>query len=191
MIKNTSFRNQSGFTLVEILISMAIFVTALTAVSAIFVFASDSQQKTLAISNTQADIRFAMEVISQQIRRGSIDYASSQYGGTISSNPQDVLVLRDSSNNQVWFRRNTSSGRGIVEMSEDGSTWVDLTPPSVSVDVLKFYLSPTTDPFINSPTTNQQPMVTVTMVSSSTETGAETLLPTYIQTTIASRQYVR
>ena len=49
----------------------------------------------------------------------------------------------------------------------------------------------TTDPFIANPATNQQPMVTVTMVTSSLAAGAETLLPTYIQTTVASRQYVR
>ncbi|MAG28568.1 hypothetical protein CL632_00260 [bacterium] len=190
-MKSKNNTNQSGFTLVEMLVAMAIFVTAITAVSTIFAFSNKSQRVTQAISNTQADARFAIEVMAQQIRRGSIDYASSQYGGTISSNPQDVLVLRDSSNNQVWFRRNIVSSRGIVEMSEDGSVWVDLTPPDVSIDLLKFYMSPATDPFAANPSTNQQPVVTITMVTSSTETAGENLLPTYVQTSVASRQYVR
>lgn len=187
--QHTSF--ESGFTLVEILVAIAIFVTALTAISAIFMYANRSQRTTLAVSETQSDARFALEVMAQQIRRGSIDYASTQYGGTIGSNPQDVLVLRDSSNNQVWFRRTASGSRGIVEMSEDGATWVDLTPPTVSVDVLKFYLSPSEDPFLAAPAVNQQPLVTITMVSSSTAVGTETVLPAYLQTTVSSRRYAR
>jgi prepilin-type N-terminal cleavage/methylation domain-containing protein len=183
--------NKSGFTLVEMLVAIAIFVTALTAVSAIFTFSNKSQRTTQALSDTQSDARFALEVMAQNIRRGSIDYASTEYGGTIASNPQDVLVLRDTNNNQVWFKKVTSGTQGVAQMSEDGSTWVDLTPPDVSVALLKFYISPATDPFLASPVTNQQPLVTITMVTSSTADAGESLLPTYIQTTVASRQYIR
>ncbi|MBI2050600.1 MAG: prepilin-type N-terminal cleavage/methylation domain-containing protein [Parcubacteria group bacterium] len=183
--------NQSGFTLVELLIAIAIFVTALTAASAIFTYANKSQRVTKAVTDAQSDARFSLEVMAQQIRRGSIDYASSEYGGTIAANPQDVLVLRTNTGSSVWFRRSASAGRGIVEMSEDGVVWAELTPPSVSVDILKFYLSPATDPFVASPAANEQPRVTITMVTSSTGAGVATLLPTYIQTTVASRQYVR
>lgn len=183
--------SQSGFTLVELLVSVAIFVTAVTAVSAIFTYANRSQRTTRAVTDMQSDARFSLEVMAQHIRRGSIDYSASVYGGSIASNPQDVLVLLDTAGNQVWFRRNADGSRGVVEMSEDGSTWVELTPPSVSVDVLRFYLTPVTDPFGLNPATNQQPRVTVTMATSSTATGVETLLPTYIQTTVTSRQYVR
>jgi len=186
-----SAHDQSGFTLVELLVAMAIFVTALTAASAIFTYANKSQRVTRAVTDAQSDARFALEVMAQQIRRGSIDYASSEYGGAIAANPQDVLVLRTNTGSQVWFRRVESGGRGVVEMSEDGAAWVELTPPSVSVDILTFYLSPATDPFVASPAANEQPRVTVTMVTSSTAAGVETLLPTYIQTTVTSRQYVR
>jgi prepilin-type N-terminal cleavage/methylation domain-containing protein len=183
--------NKFGFTLVEIIVAMAIFVAALTAVSSIFTYANRSQRTTQAITDVQSDARFAMEVMSQQIRRGSIDYSSSQYGGSIDSNPQDVLVLRDNDNNQVWFMRGVSQGRGVVQISEDGAVWSDLTPPSVSVDLLRFYMSPTTDPFVQNPTTSQQPRVTITMVTSSTDIKNQLLHPSYIQTTITSRQYVR
>lgn len=183
--------NQFGFTLVELLVAIAIFVTALTAASAIFTYANRSQRITRAVTDTQSDARFALEVMAQQARRGSIDYASTEYGGAIASNPQDVLVLRDASASQVWFRRTASGSRGVVEMSEDGTAWVELTPPSVSVDVLKFYLSPATDPFGASPASNVSPRVTIVMVTSSEGVGAEHLFPTYLQTTIASRQYAR
>ncbi len=184
-------RNNSGFTLVELIVSMAIFVTALSAISTIFMYYNRIQRTTEAVSDVQTDARFALEVIAQRIRRSSIYYSSSQYGGSISSNPQDVLVLQDSEENQTWFRRNTDASRGYIEMSENGSDWVNLTPPDVSVDILKFYISPTQDPFLSNPTTNIQPKVTVVMVTSSTSANTESLMPTYLQTTISSRQYLR
>jgi prepilin-type N-terminal cleavage/methylation domain-containing protein len=183
--------NNSGFTIIEMLIAMAIFVTAITSVSAIFTFTNKTQRVTKATQKTQADARFAMEVMAQQVRRGSIDYNATPYGDTIASNPQDVLVLRDSSDNEIWFQRRDFSGRFVVAMSEDGSTWVDLTPPDISVDILKFYLSPSTDPFSSNPSTNNQPQVTIVMRTSNTSTEGQGLFPIFMQTTVSSRQYVR
>jgi len=183
--------NQSGFTLVEMLVAIAIFVTSLTAVSAIFMYSNKSQRATEVISEVQSDARFALEVMAQQIRKSSIDYASSQYGGIIDSNPEEVLVLRDSNNNQVWFRRSASSGRGIIEMSENGTAWVDLTPPDIKIDLLKFYISPSEDPFSSNPNSNKQPLVTIVMASSSTDYAGENIVPAFLQTTVSSRQYIR
>ncbi len=70
-----------------------------------FVFSNKTQRVTQATQKTQADARFAIEVIAQQIRRGSIDYDSTEYNGIIVDNPQDVLVLRDINDNQIWFRK--------------------------------------------------------------------------------------
>ena len=183
--------NESGFTLVEVLVAIAIFVSSITAISAIFAYSSKSQRTTEAISEVQSDARFAMEVMAQSIRRGSIDYASSQYEGSIDSNPQAVLVLRDNANNQIWFKRAISGSTGVVQMSEDGIEWFDLTPIDVDIDLLKFYLSPLTDPFSANPSINIQPKVTIVMTTSSATDVGEHLLPTFLQTTVSSRQYVR
>jgi len=183
--------NNSGFTLVEILVAMAIFVTSITAMTTIFSYSNKSQRVTETISEVQSDARFAMEVMAQQIRRGSIDYSSSEYGGTISSNPQDVLVLLDADDNQVWFRRYISEGHGVAQLSYDGITWVDLTPPDVNVDLLKFYLSPSTDPFGANPSVNIQPKVTIVMATKSNQAAGENIPSTFLQTTISSRKYAR
>ncbi len=182
---------QHGFTLIEILVTLAIFMSAISAVGAIFLFSNNTQRKTAAIQQTQTDARFAMEVMAQQVRKGSIDYDSSEYSGSISSNPQEVLVLRDADNNQVWFQKGTNGSRGVVQISDDGSSWNDITPTDISVDLLQFYISPTTNPFATSPSTNQQPMVTIVLTTSNVSTEGEGLPPTRIQTTISSRQYVR
>ena len=190
-VNSTLYKKSAGFTLVEMLVSIAIFVTSITSISAIFMYANRSQRATEAISEVQSDARFAMEVMAQQIRRGSVDYSSSEYGGEIDSNPQDVLVLRDSANNQIWFKRALSEGRGIIQMSEDGNTWYDISPSDINVNLLKFYIFPLTNPFLQSSISNNQPLVTIIMSTSSNEAVGQNLLPTFLQTTVSSRQYVR
>jgi len=188
---NKKINNNSGFTLVEILVAMSIFVTAMIAVTAIFSFSNQTQRTTQAVQELQSDARFAMEIMAQQIRRSSIYYASTQYGGSISSNPQDVLVLLNNNNEQAWFRRGVSGSQGILEISSDGSAWEQVSPPEINVDLLKFYISPSSNPFISNPTVNIQPKVTIVMRTSNTSRGGENLSPNYLQTTVSSRQYLR
>jgi len=184
-------KNNKGFTLVELLVSMAIFVTSVVAISTLFSYSNRTQMSTKVISEVQSDARFAIEVISQHIRRSSIYYNSAQYGGEISSNPVEVLVLEDLSGDFVWFRKGVCGGVGCVEMSEDGLSWSSLTPPGVSVNLLKFYISPSTDPFSDNPSSNQQPKVTVVMSTSANNAQGGSVAPFYIQTTVSSRQYLR
>lgn len=169
---------------------MAIFTTAVTTLANIFLYANRTQRKTQAVQETQTDARFAMEVMAQAIRRGTIDY--SYYGGDIAVNPQTVLALLDSSGNGIQFRKTNSAGRGILEISQDGGTvWAAITPVGVSISTLSFYLSPVSDPFADNPTSNTQPLVTIALHTTNTSEEGETLAPTFLQTTISSRQYLR
>ncbi|MDP1709398.1 MAG: type II secretion system protein [Candidatus Komeilibacteria bacterium] len=182
--------NQSGFTLVEILITMAIFTTAMTTVANIFLLSNRSQRKTQALQTSESDARFALEVISQQVRRGNIDYA--YYGGAIGANPQAVLALLDNSGASVRFQRAVVDGRGVLQISQDsGVTWADLTPDDISINAVAFYLSPTTNPFASPPLSQSQPLVTIVIDTSNTTPEGATLSPTFLQTTISSRGYLR
>ena len=182
--------NQQGFTLVEMIITMAIFTTALTTVANIFLYANRTQRKTQAGQQSQFDARFAMEVMAQQVRRGQIDYA--YYGGAIAGNPQTVLALTDSTGAKVQFRRQTVGGVGKVQVSFDnGANWTDLTPPGLSAAVLSFFLSPPSDPFAAVPASHAQPLVTIALSTTSTSAEGLTLPPVFLQTTVVSRQYLR
>lgn len=182
--------NQLGFTLVEILVAMAVFTTAVTSLSEIFLLTNKTQRKTQAIQQSQTDARFAIEVMAQQVRRGNIDYA--YYGGTIAANSQAVLAIIDSNNNRIQFRRQAPAGQGIIQISQDnGATWADITPPEISVGTLSFYISPTTDPFASTPSSNQQPLVTIVVATTNTTTEGSTMPPMFMQTSVSSRQYLR
>ena len=188
-IKST-IKNRKGFTLAEILVAMAVFTTSVTSVANIFMFANRAQRKTQAVQQSQADARFAMEVMAQQVRRGNIDYA--YYGGTIAANPQTVLAIIDANNNHVQFRRQVTAGHGIIQISQDnGATWADITPPEISVSTLAFYVSPATDPFAAAPSSNQQPLVTINVTTTNTTTEGSSMPPMFMQTSVSSRQYLR
>lgn len=180
--------NNSGFTLVEILVAMAIFVTAATAIAAIFSYTTASQRKTEIVQKAQGDARFAMEVLSQEIRKGSVKYAAYD-GGVIPADPQDLLVLLDQDRGEVWFREQD----GAVQISETGAvgSWESLTPPDITVDLLRFYITPSTDPFVDAPASSSQPRVTIVLSTSSTPSNTDTPIRTFLQTTVSSRQYLR
>ncbi len=58
MFQVSSYKLQEdGFTLVEILVSLAIFSSALVMISGIFVFSTRAQQKTAVIERVQGDAR--------------------------------------------------------------------------------------------------------------------------------------
>lgn len=188
MNMSTYFKiDHSGFTLIELLVTLAIFAGALTAAANIFLYTQRAQRRTENIQATQTDARFALEVMSQEIRHSNIDYAF--YGGAIGVGPQGTLALSGSDGTRLQFHRIVSAGRGLVQVSLDaGATWIDLTPTDVSVSSLAFYLSPPTDPFAPNPSSNQPPLVTIVMRTTGTRPEAT---PTFVQTTVSARQYLR
>ena len=189
-IKISNEINQAGFTLVEMLVTMAIFVTAITAIANIVLYSNRLQRQTQALQKTQSDARFALEVMAQQIRRGNIDYI--YYGGSIPSNPQSVLALLNKGGEQIQFRRVVSAGRGEIQIWQEGDAdWTAITPPEISIENLDFYLSPATDPFAPGYTQNSQPLATIALTSVNISRAGQELTPLFLQTTIASRQYLR
>ncbi len=188
-IKRKKLR-QDGFTLVEILITMAIFTTAMTTVTNIFMLSNRSQRKTQAWQASESDARFAMEVMAQAVRRGRIDY--TYYGGTIAANPQTVLALLDNNGASVRFQKVLSASIGALQISQDGGvTWADLTPAGVSVNNVAFFLAPATDPFADPPANDLQPLITIAMNTSNTSVEGASIPPTFLQTTVSSREYLR
>lgn len=181
--------NQDGFTLIELLVTLAIFSSIMTAASGIFIYTQRAQRHTENRQATQTDVRFALEVMAQQVRSGNIDYGA--YGGTIGANPQTLLALTKPGGEKIQFRRITVGSRGEVQLSQDGGVvWQGLTPPDLSVGILAFYLSPATDPFAASPQADQPPLATIVMSAVSLRAGGGEA-PVFLQTSVSSRQYLR
>jgi prepilin-type N-terminal cleavage/methylation domain-containing protein len=76
MIENIN-KNQSGFTLIEILVSMAIFSILVFAAASIYIAFNNSQIRTTASQQLLNDSQYAMEVMAREIRNSTIVYPSA------------------------------------------------------------------------------------------------------------------
>lgn len=200
---NQHLRNKSGFTIMETVMVMAIFVIAATYALALFVRSNTVQKRTANIQRTLADARYALEVMAREFRMGNIDY--QYYGGLLPAMPISgdgaTLALLDSENNPIRFRRTETapnSGRYVIQLyNETSGQWYDLTPEDLNVTRLDFYLAPGQDPFnwqTGGYASNEQPVATIILETEGLFVEGGTLSQprqSHFQTTVASRKYAR
>ena len=179
---------------------MGIFAIATAAALGIFVTSNQVQKRTANLQRELADARYALEVMAREVRMGAIDYG---YDGYASPLPflESVLAIRDADDQPIRFGRfDVGSGRYAIKVCDQEicnvEDWLDITPEDLSIARLDFYISPAEDPFTwNGATVNypfdSQPLVTIVMQSVGTYLEGEINRVVNLQTTVASRQYVR
>ncbi len=192
---------KQGFTLIEMMVVLAIFSIVTVVIVDIFMMASRAQRRTLAVQRIQSDARYSMEAITREIKMDNIDY--NFYGGTISSEPQDVLALRDADDNSIIFKKSTENcpvgtTNCLVVSLDGGTTWESITSKGINVLDLKFYIDPSKDPFklvkigeAYTYETDNQPRVTVVLVTEGIGGRVEEQQTVYLQTTVSNRIYRR
>lgn len=193
----------NGFTLLEMVVAVSIFSIAVLVLMQIFLATAKSQQKSSAILRVQAEARYAMEVISRQIRSGYLDY--DYYAGPLvlvdsdSNGISDAvanLALRDLNNDQIIFSRSNENCPvdvdNCIKMNFAGVIQ-NLSGKGLEIENLEFYISPITDPFIPDfdPATGSQPKVTIAMAIKSIGSRPEQIATVFLQTTVSSRYYKR
>jgi prepilin-type N-terminal cleavage/methylation domain-containing protein len=175
---------KSGFTLAEILVSVALFSVIILSSTQIFKLVIDGQRSALASQNVQEGLKYFLEVIGKEIRMAQKD--DGVCGGVpddkifyVSENSLgDVLAFKnyygqcvtyvlvaDNSNPRFWIGRDSEAGF--------------ISPGKISLDDLQFVLTEST---------STQPVVTVNLrahaLSESQFSSAMT-----IQTSLTSRYY--
>ena len=182
---------KKGFTLIEMLVATALFLTVITASIGIFLSTIMANSKINAMQKVENEVRYIMEIISKEIRLGTIyyDYYEEVYGESF-KNPVPIIALRDNADNISYFALNGDAmSSGIVQMSlNDGDTWSDLSTDSIIVDSLDFYLLPDSNPFVQDAEIIKQPMVILYLQAHYNKQNASDG-QIKIQTVISSRQY--
>ncbi|MFH1112193.1 MAG: prepilin-type N-terminal cleavage/methylation domain-containing protein [Patescibacteria group bacterium] len=189
-----------GFTLMEIVVVMFIFTLASILIAEIFVNVQKAQQKIRDTQVAYTDARYLMEVMAREIRSDLIDYVA--YGTISDPNDPDVidkLYLATSQGAKVVFRYHNpcpkgNTAIGCVTIKRDTGEENVISSPKLSIDTLTFYITPLKDPFPENvilTTPDIQPQVTIVLKASSTNIKIEDQKPIYLQTTVASRAYVR
>jgi len=164
MVKKKKLNNKA-FTLIEMIVSLSIFVLIVLIVINVYIVINHSQRRTVEMQKLQSDTRYIFEAMAQEIRLGVVDY--NFYSNT--SPPLDlhpdastdnyILALLDQNADSVFFRRSGTDGSGTAiqyckEITTgdcelvDGPGWQDVTPEGVQVIDLRFAITPSADPFV-------------------------------------------
>ncbi len=172
----TFSKNKRGFTLIEMIVALSIFVLTVLMATNIYLLINNAQRKVVAMQRVQDDVRYLFEAISQEIRLGQINYGFYD-DNNIDLHPEAteenvVLAIITQSGEQVFYRRSS-----VVEDANDGlgdavqyctisaandcaiddeidditgeSKWQNITPASVATKALRFTITPSADPFVS------------------------------------------
>ena len=157
-----------GFTLVELLVAMAVFSLIVVSMGATAVSVIKSQRKSLALQNTQETARYILESVSKEIRMSKINSADS--GGSATA----ILNITNAKSETFNYQFDNTSKilyRGGQALN---STNLEVTGG--------FYIRKSTS-------LPARAVVTLVMKVKATGGRAETEAEIYLQSTISSRAF--
>ena len=202
MIKNFKKNKTSGFTLLEVIVSVAIFSIVFVSVAGAFVSVMDAYQKVTSTSANIDNLTSALESMVRETKTGSV-YFCSNSPGTFTT-PHDcssggnyfaftnINVPRPygSVNDPIVYKFVSCSGApsdpycGRIQRSDDsGASYYPVTvaPPAITINYVKFYVTGTAPlPDI------AQPKVTIIM-KGTVGVKANIVVPFSVQTTVSQR----
>ena len=208
-----------GFTVIEMIITMAVFSIVLGVIIQIFIFTSRTQRSGRSVQEAYAEARTVVETMSREIQNGSIDY--SYYTGDPPPESLNAAVnvaaLRDSQGQAVRFRCvnqgtndlcDTSTNHGQIQMcrgsgcSSENNSWASLTDDVTYVTGWRVWLGPANDPFqrdLDYPSTdhdspylsNEQSWLTAVISVLPRPVSGHDLPEVRLQSTVSSRTYLR
>lgn len=131
----------TGFTLVELVVAIAVFSAVITIVSSVFVSAVGSQRKNVGHQDVLDNARFVVESITRSIRQSAIvTPAVSGSSSSITINhPIKGSVVYDISNNQITENGIALSSAAVyvsrLNFTVSGNSSSDDTQPKVTVSI--------------------------------------------------------
>lgn len=196
------FKASAGFSLIELLVSMALFIVVLTiGIGALLVLIS-TNLKAQNIQDAVGNVQFALDSMAREIRTGYSYYCASNanvspggYSSVSSCNQGTYLSFIEGgesltggvNNNRLAYCYASSAiwrKIGSNVSSCGGSGWVRLTSPSVSITDMHFNVGGTDQKLATNDTV--QPNVTIYITG--TVTGVSNTSSTFnIQTTVTQR----
>jgi type II secretory pathway pseudopilin PulG len=197
MFKRFRSKNQKGFTLIEAVVSAAVFAFTITSVVGVYLSVMSIDTKTRAERSVQQNARFIMDFLGKEIRNGSINY-SAYPGGTVAYQSggyaNDLFITNQLSENEQVTCGSDSVGDPndpyLILTKSTGTT--NLNSQGVRVTNCKFFVSPSTTPFaaLSGSPPNVQPSVTVVLqLTANYGSRAQSSAVVNLETTFTVRQY--
>lgn len=198
----SSQKKQAGFTLVEVLVVVAIFSVVVVSVINLFLLGSRAQRRVEGREAVASAARSALETLARDVRTGGIDYGRYQATSIDLTQPTDILHLNSG---KRWYRMSNDECLDaqstpclvLAEASESNpdGTHASLTPRNMTVEAFQVRVSPPVSSVDINPVTGQYPsdiaqVITILLTLRATGGPAAGELVT-VQTSIAPRLYVR
>lgn len=128
-----------GFTLLEMIVAIGVFSIAILISIGAFLNLENAEKKIQADIETQNNLRFALEIMSKEIRTGTSYHCSLNPGVEPIDCPSGLnsLAFKNTSGQTIIYRQNSNR----VEKSSDGGAFFQpLTASNITVENLKFYV---------------------------------------------------
>lgn len=175
---------QKGFTLIELIVSITVFITVMTiAMGAIFsVFNSNAKSKNM--KTALANLNVALESMSREIRFGSV-YHCGPYTYPNILTPQDCpagdsrFTFISSDGTTITYRQNSQA----VDKNVNGGGPVRVTGPEITIQSLTFYT------LGSSQADTLQPK-TVIIVRGTVGTGSAKAVTSFAMQTLVSQRVI-
>ncbi|ETB63978.1 TPA: prepilin-type N-terminal cleavage/methylation domain-containing protein [Candidatus Nomurabacteria bacterium] len=150
-----SYKRQDGFTLIELMVSISVFMMIMLAAMSSLFISLDVSKKARALRYSMDNVNFAMDSISRTIRMGtgytcasSIDIINDPLPSDCLSDSNISIIPQDKESNldRIAYKLETVDGKGSVERCEYRASsglfpCVGITSPNVDIKELKFVVS--------------------------------------------------
>lgn len=199
MIGDRAFAaRRSGFSLVELLVVVALFSTAAIILSQIFVSFNRLHRKVSTLAILSQDMRFVTELFVRESRNASINYPAYPDAATIASSTSLHLIKGPTDITDIQVRTaecgDLPSVRCLALSKDGGATWAPVTAKRVNVKFFGVYVRPTKSPFDQVGgvyLSNTQPFVTMNLEMEYIADNPKDTASLQAQTTVSSRAYQR
>ena len=139
--KTYTLKPKTGFTLIEMVVAVAVFTVVMVAGIGALVSMVDANRKAQSMRTVMDNLNFALENMTRSMRVG-LDYHCGQVGDL--NTPRDCAISSESfiaftnfGGQRTIFRLNN----GNIEKSSDlGVSYLGITAPEITIDELKFYV---------------------------------------------------
>lgn len=176
-----NLKNKPGVSLIEVLVSVTIFVILMVTALQIFDVVLKGQRRAAATANLQESVKYFLEVIAKEIRMAQAVQNDGDCGlnlNVLYRVSDGNLYLQNYHNECVVYSLVNEDGIGRFQVTRNAQS-ANLSPAKISISNLSFETHQVL---------NQQPYVVVSMQARA-DNGPEPIIMN-IQTTIASRYYL-
>lgn len=177
-------QNQRGFTLMELMVAVSIFVIVTAMGFSMYMAVNRVQRNNLSSNVIYAESRYWLDLITEEIQSNSVFYDNTLPYPNPTMVPEDELQITNAQGERVRYYLEDSNLDGYTDtlMRQVGSSLGEqLTSPEIKVTRFDVYI----DPVVKSDTD----VAKVTIVWQAASTRAGTTVVVNLQTTAAVRRY--